>query len=380
MYLDREYRPRRRRRGVVARFWPLFLLAVIAVVFYETRPAWLVPRVAQPTPTPTRSAVSFLADAENAMMRGDLAAALVAYGEVARLEPNNPDPQIMQAKLYIIDQQVRAAYDAAARAVDLAPQNANALTALARAEDWLGDYEDALSHALDAYDIDPANAETLAVISEIYADVGNYAQAQTYIDAALNAAPDNVLALRNKAYLLEKQGKYEEAVETLNQAIAQAPQRYDLYLEQARVYRIGLDDYEKAIQANRAAVDANKTPATLDALGEGFYNAGDHLQAIKFLREALDLDPDYGPALVHLGMAMYARQNFEEAAQYLERGLPLIGDTARIEQYYTAGLAHVYKDPRECELALPWLRKALEIEPESGPALVGMRLCAESTE
>ena len=151
-------------------------------------------------------------------------------------------------------------------------------------------------------------------------------------------------------------------------------------MEKARIYRVGLADFDKAIQAYRAAVEANKTPVTLDALGEGLYNAGDHLQAVRVLRSAVEMDPNYGPALVHLGMALYTRRNYEDASTNLEKGLAIIGDQAREEHLYTAGLAHIYKEPRECERAEPWLRKALEKNPESGPALAGLRICGGETE
>jgi tetratricopeptide (TPR) repeat protein len=94
------------------------------------------------------------------------------------------------------------------------------------------------------------------------------------------------------------------------------------------------------------------------------------------LREAVEMDPDYGPALVHLGMALYARRNYEDAVTNLEKGLALIGDRAREDHLYTAGLEHINKEPRECALAESWLRKALEKNPVSEPALAGLRICA----
>lgn len=379
MYLDRDYRPRRRRRSYLGRFWPLILLVALAIVFYQTRPSWLAPRVALPTPTPTVSVVAYVAEAENALSRGDYAAALVAYSTIARLEPGNPEPWITKARLYMIEQNIPAAHDSATKAVELSPKDAAALTALARAEDWLGNYEEALNRALDAYDLEPENAETLAVLGEIYTDVGNVDTAQSYLDQALAIDGQNVLALRNQAYLYERQGKYDDALAFLDEALAQDPQRADLIMEKARIYRVGKGDFTKAVEAYRAAVDANKTALTLDALGEGLYNAGDHIQAVRVLREAVDMDPEYGPALVHLGMALYARRNYEDAVTNLEKGLALIGGKAREDQLYTAGLAHINKEPRECDLAEPWLRKALELNQASEPALAGLRICASQT-
>jgi len=375
MQLDRDYRPRR-RGGWLGKLWPLLILFVVAVVLYETQPNWLVQRQALPTPTPTLSIVTFLADAQASLSRGDFGAAIAAYTQVSRLQPENPEPLIIMARLHMINQDIAAAHAAASRAVAIAPQNADAVAALARAEDWLGNYEDALNYGLDAYELDPNNVDALAILAEIYTDVGNTAIAREYIDRALELDPQNVLALRNEAYLLERLGQYETALTTLDRALAIEPQRSDLFMEKARIYRVGLADYSSALVAYRNAVEANRTPATLDALGEGLYNAGDHLQAVRVLRQALEMDPDHGPALVHLGMALYSRRNYEDAATNLERGIAIIGDSAREEHLYTAGLAHIYKEPRECNLAEPWLRKALEKNPASGPAQAGIRICS----
>lgn len=374
MYLDRTYRPRRRRRGIM-RFWPLMLLAVVGIILYEQQPAWLAPRLPQPTVVPTRSAVSFLADADIAYRSGNLDGAIAAYEQVMRLEPDNPKPLAALSAIYLILFNLDRSYELAQRAVDLAPNDVDALSALARIEDWRGDYEAAVNHGLDALEIDPQNATALAILGEIYTDVGNWSIAEEYLNQALAVDPQNVMALRNQAYLFETRGDYEAAITAYEAAIAAAPYRFDLYIEKGRQYRIGLLDFEKAVEAYQAAVEAYRAPVTLDALGDGLYNAGDHLQAVRVLQQAVEMDPTYGPAQIHLGMALYARRNYEDAATALETGIELLGDRVRMEQVYTAGLALIYKDPSDCERAVPYLRQALEIDPRAGPALEGLRLC-----
>jgi len=374
MYLDRTYRPRRRRRGL-GRYWPLMLLIALGIILYEQQPSWLAPGRAAPTAIPTRSAVSYLADADIAYRSGDIAGAIAAYEQVMRLEPQNPKPLAALSSLYLILHDLDRSRQLAEQAVALAPKDPEALNAMARILDWQGDYDAAVNYALDALEIEPENATTLAILGEIYTDVGNWAVAEDYLQQAQAADPENVMALRNQAYLHEMRGEYEAAIQVYERAIAVAPYRFDLYMERGRQYRVGLQDFEKAIEDYRKAVEAYKAPVTLDALGDGLYNYGDHLQAVRVLQEAVELDPEYGPAQVHLGMALYARRNYEDAAAALEKGLALVGDAARIEQIYTLGLAHIYKDPTECDKARVWLNKALEIDPQSGPALEGLSLC-----
>ena len=376
MYLDRSYRPKRRRSKW--RFlWLLVILAVVAIVLYEQQPVWLVPSDLQPTPIPTRGALSYLADAQNQLADGDYGAAIDSYRQMIRLEPDDATAYTKLSELYLLLEDFQNSYENALRAVALEPENPQALTALARIQDWRDEYEDAINNALDSLEIDPENATTLAVIGEIYTDVGNWDVAQQYLDQALEIDPENVLALRNLAHLSEWQGDYERSVELYKQAIAVAPDRFDLYIELGRQYRVGLFEYDLANDAYRQAVEAYESAITLDALGFGLYNVGDHLQAVRVLRDAVELDPEYGPALVHLGMALYARRNYEDAVVALEKGVEILGEDARIEHIYTLGLGHIYKNPTECDRAQIWLRKALEIDPETGPALEGLELCNE---
>jgi tetratricopeptide (TPR) repeat protein len=377
MYLDRTYRPRRRHRGI-GRYWPLLVLAVLGVILYEEQPTWLIPQEVTPIPTPTRSAVFYQAVAENAIRTGRYDDAFIAYEEMTRLEPNNSAAWVARAELYIIFRDPERALTAAQQAVTVAPDNADALVARARALNWNEDNDNAIIDALDALDIVPQHATALAVLGEIYSDEGRWDDADGYLTEALTLEPENITGLRNRAYFYERRGDYENAVKAYEAAIAAAPYRFDLYIELGRQYSVGLAEFAKAVDLYRQAVAVYEAPITLDALGEGLYNQGDHLQAVRELRRAVEMNERYGPAQVHLGMALFARRNFEDAALHLETGLTLLGDKARIEQLYTLGLAYIYKEPRECDKAIPWLQRALTIMPDNGPALDGLAVCSRS--
>ena len=377
MYLDRSYQPRRRRRGRIA-LWPFFLVAVIGIVLYEQQPAWLTARPLQPTPVPTRSAISLLADADRLLLVQDYEGAMSAYREVARLEPDNPESYTAIADIQLMLRNFDASFAAAERAVQIAPEDPNALASLSRILDWRSEYELSIQRGLEALEYAPDNPKVLAVLGEAYSDVRNFPIAEKYLADAFEIDPNNVLVLRNLAYLQEMQGEYEEAIRLYDQAIAAAPNRFDLYLEKGRQYEVGLLDLEKADENYTKAVELYQSALTLDAQGYGVYNLGDPFRAVNILRKAKAADPEYGLARVHLGMAYYALRNYEDAVPELEAGVKLLGDEARIEHIYSLGLAYIYKEDPECDKAIPWLQRALEIEPESGPALDGLARCRSS--
>ncbi len=92
----------------------------------------------------------------------------------------------------------------------------------------------------------------------------------------------------------------------------------------------------------------------------------------RMLKKAIEIDPEYGPAYAHLGRLYYTRLNWEAAVENLTRAMDL--GVRNEEYFYELGLAYVYLD--DCDNAMIWLEKALEENPESPPALEGIRRCA----
>lgn len=373
MYLDRTYRPKRRRSRWS--WWPFIVIAVLAIYLYEQQPTWLVNRAPPPTPTPRFSASKYLNDAAIALELKDFEGVIGAYEGLAASFPEEPTAHIRLAELSLMDSNVDEALVHGERAVEVAPEDPDARAILARAYDWKGEYDIALRYALDGQEIDPSNPNVLAVLGEIYTDNLSYATAQEYLDEAYEIAPRNPLVLRNLGWLEETQRNYDKALEWYEAALQEAPYRYDIYIEQGRQYTIGLNDFEKAVERYKKAVEIYRSALTLGELGHAQFQTGDFLAAIRTLDQAVELDPAYGPAYIHRGFVYYRRLNYEDAAPSLETGVRLLGDNARIEHFYTLGLALIYQEEPNCEKAIPWLRKALEINENSPSALSGLAEC-----
>jgi superkiller protein 3 len=294
---------------------------------------------------------------------------------MAELEPENAYPLVALADLRLMARQTEQAFEFTQEAVRLEDRNVAALAMHARVLDWLGRYDSASDFAFQALELEPDNANVLAILGEIYSDVGNYSVALDYLEEALAVDPDNVMAYRNLGYYHEIQRDYENAIEMYRRAIELAPKRPDLYIELGRQYE-NQEEWELAISSYVEAVNVGETAFSLDALGWALWQSGDHLQALRVLRRAAEMEPENGLIQAHLGMAYYRRLNYESAAETLEKAMVLLEEDEINAQYtLTLGLSHVYKKPQECDSARHWLQKTLEFAPGLSSALHGLRRC-----
>ena len=373
MDLDWTYKPRRRRRRGCL-FWSGLAL-LLAVYLYVQRPDWLIRQAPPPVTTPTPSALYWQTKAEAHIAAGNFGEAASALQRMAELEPENADPLVALAKLRLMARQTEQAYELTQEAVRLEDKNVAALAMHARVLDWLGRYDSASDFAFQALELEPDNADVLAILGEIYSDVGNYTVALDYLEEALAVDPENVMARRNLGYLHEIQRDYDRAIEEYGRAAELAPNRPDLYIELGRQYE-HLEEWELAIGSYEESVNVGETAFALDALGWALWQSGDHLQALRVLRRAAELEPENGLVLAHLGMAYYRRLNYESAAETLEKAMVHLEEDEVNAQYtLTLGLSHVYKKPQNCESAIRWLQETLEFAPGLSPALHGLRRC-----
>jgi len=373
MYIDRRYRGRRRRSP-----WPIiaFLIIVLAPGIYllATRTHFFENpfNPLQPTPTPTRSAVSYLAEAEDDYRTGYLVAAAENYQRVIELEPANDEALNRLAWLWILRGHPERAVEIAAKAVNLNPSAAN-LTMQAMALDWDGQYDEAIRVALQAVDKDPLSADAHAVLGEVYADRNNWTRALDEAEQAVKLDPNSASVERSMGYVLSMQGRQDEAFDAYAKAVELDPKLGYIYISAGKLYQ-AMNDYDNAIAQFEQAVQANPdTPTGYDALGHASALNGDPDRAISTLRKAIELDPDYAPAYAHLARVYYTLLNWEASVEYFTKAFSL--GLKNEEFFYEAGLAYSYLD--DCTNATIWLEKALELNPDSRPALDGLKRCTE---
>jgi tetratricopeptide (TPR) repeat protein len=371
MYIDRRYRGRKKRSP-----WPFVLLLglilIPGVYLLATRTRFFENpfNPLAPTATPTRSAVSYLAEAEDAYNAGLFAQAAASYEKMVSLEPENHRTLYQMAWLWILRGHPERAIPYAQRAVD-ADLSAENLSILAMAQDWSGDYDEAIKTALKAVDTDPLSAQAHATLGEVYADRNNWQRALEEARQAEELDPESAYVIRNLGYVLSMQGRSEEALVEYERAAELDSKLGYIYISAGNIYLI-LSEYNKAIEQYEKAVAANPDiPTGYDALGHVSALNGDPDRGKAMLRKAIELDPEYAPAHAHLGRLYYTQLNWEAAIESFNTAFNL--GLKSEEYFYELGLAYSYLE--DCVNGIKWFENALELNPESQPALAGIRRC-----
>jgi predicted Zn-dependent protease len=157
-----------------------------------------------------------------------------------------------------------------------------------------------LTYLYAAATIDPENPSVQVELANTLANLGNTSAALTHYQRATQLAPDNPLYWR----LL---GEF---------AVQQEIQIRETALPAAR----------------EALLLTPDDPANLDLMGQVFFLLSDLYTAERFLWRAIQVDPGYPPARLHLGLVYLALGKTTDAYAQLSLATQLAPDTPTSEQ------------------------------------------------
>ncbi|MBI4927724.1 MAG: tetratricopeptide repeat protein, partial [Anaerolineae bacterium] len=203
----------------------------------------------------------------------------------------------------------------------------------------------------------PDYGEAWAYLSEARQHIGQDGSAD--LERALALAPDSLAVMTLASLYWQRQGDYDQAIAYLNAAVAVDPGNPVLQVELGRTFAekgdlaaaqgyyqkaIELDPHESAywrslaefalskqIQirelalpaARQAVLLAPADPAALDVMGQALLMLDDSLTAERFLRRALQADPKYAAAHLHLGQVYLLQGDRLHARQELDQAIAL---------------------------------------------------------
>lgn len=349
--------PRRRSNP----FKILLLLALISFLVYVNLTVEpLSPTLFLASPTPTISAETYLAQAENLALEGKYNQALQEYNRAILADPQNPAIYLAIARIFVYNGNYEKAIENASNAVLLNPTSSMGEALKGFAQGMLGDYLDAEGSLNRAIELDPSNAAAYAYFSIILSQkillgaevLGDLDRA---IEASRNALAISAESLEShwaRGSVLEITANYEEAAAELEKAITINSNIAELHVTLGRNYRsLGRNDL--AVEEYTRANALNPTSAYPETLiARTYANIGEFGKAIQYAQQAVNDAPEDAYMYGNLGV-MY-KQNYQlgDAILMLQlairgglnpngvevEGLPLAyGRIA--EYYYNYGLA-----------------------------------------
>jgi tetratricopeptide (TPR) repeat protein len=396
----------KRRRSNPWRIGLLLVLIAIVVFFWQTYVPSAQPLFI-PTPTPTRSAASFVLEGENLFKAGKLQAAEDAYMQAIAADPREIAHYIELARARIFEGEYEQAENAARDALVIDSDSALAHAMLGWALDFKAStindpleretmLVEALTEAQRALDLNPNAPEVRAIYAEVLIDnnINAYEEALESARAAVALDNSSLMAHRALAYVWERTGNPQLALESYQAARNLNPNLPSLHIDVGNMLRVQ-SDIEGAKESYLKAITLAPTdtlPLTL--LVQLYANVGDYGVASQYAQQAVALDPSNPRLHGNLGRMYYHNGLYEEAVSQFElairggtspegvfvEGLPLNNSNSRVlEFYYTYGLALAKLGV--CTDAVEIFRVILQAAPDDEIAVFnaeeGLVLCGE---
>lgn len=326
------------RAGLYAALGVAALLVVAIVGFVAVRGRGPDPRIAE----------GMVAGVAAIGRQGGLDAAIAAYGDVLKIDPQNAQAHGQLALVYNLRDHAKQAEAAARAAIAADPLSAFAYAQLADALNSRGEYQDALAAAEKAIELGPK-------LSNGYA-------ARSAVRAALAAESSDDDLLEQAAGDADKAIELAQADTNLSQALAHSARGYVYWLDyqlndEKSSIASGVEEFNKAIglQGQLALFRSN--------LGYFYDEQGEHDRAKETFEGALAADDRYGHTHAGLGWNLYALDDYPGALAEFDQAIALNPDD--VDAYIGKSSAFQAQDEPDYDQAIAMLDKAADVAPKN---------------
>ncbi|MBM3812706.1 MAG: tetratricopeptide repeat protein [Acidimicrobiia bacterium] len=254
--------------------------------------------------------------------------AIEQFSKITEKMPSDVNSWLVLGRLHRVAQQSPEAQKAFSKALEVEPDNEEALTGLALVYSGLGDNKKAAELLKLVADKSP-NLRTLMSLASSYEQMRDYALASETLRRALSMSPDNSDIKRALAQNLMLAEKYEDSITLFKELVAEEPKDVLSHLRLSQIYR-QLNRYEEARQASDEAKKLE--PTSLEVL----YNEvgllesdGKTSEAIAAMKAMLDSTSkrNYTDAeknnrallLERLGLLYRNNEQFKEAVEMFQQ-------------------------------------------------------------
>jgi len=188
---------------------------------------------------------------------------------------------------------------------------------------------DGLIEIETAIDLDPNSVAAQTFLALYWLRRQEYLPALEAIQRSIALAPDHPVLIAQLAEIQAASGDIQGAYQTYQQAAALAPYDPDY---QRQILRFSLDYNFQVEQialpiARQRLVEDPHSAIDLDLMSQVLIHLGDLLNAERFITRALQIDPEFSPAYLHLGLIYLLKDEPQIARFYLEKARDLQPNT-----------------------------------------------------
>lgn len=295
---------------------------------------------------------------------GRYAEAASPLEKLAKEIPESFEVHELLGLVYAAESQDVKANEHLGKAVRLKPDSVAARSNLAASYARLGKYDLAVEQFSKAAELDPANYNTNHNLGEVYIHAGNVGKALPYLEKAQRVNPasyDNGYDL-SLAYLVTE--RLSEARTSVQSLLKQK--------ETGELHNL-LGQIEEKDGQFVAAANQFEAAARMEPSESNLFDWASELllhrtldPAIEVFEKATARYPDSPRLMVGLGMAYYARGNYDDAVKAFLRGADLNPSDPRCYKF----LARAYdSSPSQAAEVIERFRTFAELRPHNGQAL-----------
>jgi tetratricopeptide (TPR) repeat protein len=177
------------------------------------------------------------------------------------------------------------------KAVELSPNDVNALSAYGYTLNQLKDYDNAVKYLNKALSLKPGDVNLLGTLGLIYNAQEKWTECDSVYEVALKSDSMNALVNNNYAYALSERGlQLERAMIMVNIAL-KADSNNSSYLDTKGWIYFKLKQYDKAKDFIQQAISAGgESSTTLEHLGDAKFMIGEKKSAVEIWQKAYNLD------------------------------------------------------------------------------------------
>lgn len=199
-----------------------------------------------------------------------------------------------------------------------------------------------------------------------YYDIKDYDLAMSKIDESLSLIEDKTAdyyatALNLKSCIYSSKFDYEKALKYINKALKISPNDEIMQQNRENILNTGNvndeDSFCGVAEYNLKLGNSEKASKYYYDLGFKFENRGSEKEkAVKYYKKAIDINPNFNEALIHLGHTLKDLGRYREAITYFERANTLDDDEVW-------DIVNCYMELKKYSSAIPYLDKCIERAP-----------------